>query len=464
MTKIYPLCILAALLATALLASCKSDSDAEASSSECAVTGMTMATLNRYLPTTASDGTQTITKVTVKGSEYPMSIDHLQSSIYNLDSLPAGTDVSRVAFATFNSTSTAMIRSLLTDQDTVFVQTDSTDCRKERLLTIYAADGVTAHTYKLQVRVHQEWGDTVKWNRVCNAESYIKALDVSRAVCSDGSLYVFGKEGSTPVLLSSPTQLPLQWTRTLLGSTNIDLSSIQVVGTNYYALAEGLVQQSTDGVNWTPLAAEMPEGVTSFNAWAAIGDGTLVAVTGKGFYSLNLNTNTWTKDALENAAMLPTSDICGTVLPTAGDKNLQAAVVVGKRDGEVVVWQRTIDQTGKKQFSWNYMEDGATSGLELLSSTNAATYDGGILLAGKLSDGNLGKLYMSYNKGLTWSEKVVKRPENTNDKTSIAQAQSYVLATDADNFIYIIGGGTGEVWRGRINRLGWTEIQKEFKE
>ena len=450
---------------SALFTGCKSDSDVDSlTSSECAVTAVTMATLNRYLTTTASDGTTTTTKVTVTGSEYPMSIDHLQSRIYNLDSLPAGTDVSRVAFTTFSTSATPMIRSLITLQDTVFVQTDSTDCRKERLITVYALDGKTTHTYTLQVNVHKEWDDTVKWKRICDSEAYLASLDVRRAFAADGMLYVFGNDGSQPVLLTSPSQIPLSWTRTVLGNGSVDTKSIVRCGSSFYALADGLVQESTDGVNWQPLAVAMPDGVTSFKALAATGSKMLVATTDEGFFSLDMTAGNWEKDGFDNAAKLPAADLCGTYTATAGDKNFESIVVIGKRDGKPVVWQRTIDLTGRKKYAWNYVADADTEGMEGYTYLSAAAYDAGVLLAGKASDGSFGDLYMSYDKGLTWSKKVLKRPEDTDIKKSISDAGSYVIATDADNFVYVFCGGTGEVWRGRINRLGWTEIQKTFTE
>lgn len=465
MTKIHSLCVLATVLFSVVFAGCKSDSEVDAASnSECAVTAVTMATLNRYLPTVTSDGKKTTTKVTVTGSNYPMSIDHLQSRIYNVDSLPAGTDVSRVAFSAFSTSATPMIRSLITLQDSTFVMTDSTDCRKERLITVYAADGMTTHTYKLQVNVHKEWDDTVRWKRICDNEAYLAALNVRRAFGTDDRLYVFGNEGTQPVVLTTPLQTPLAWTRTGVGNGSINTQTIVRCGTSFYALANGLVQESTDGVNWQALTATMPEGITAFKALAVAGSKTIVAVADEGFFSLDTSGDKWEKDAADDVSKMPATDICGVCIPMTGDKNFENLVIVGKRDGKTVVWQRTIDLTGRQSYAWNYVENAETTGVEALESSSAAGYDAGILMAGKASDGKFGDLYISYDKGLTWSKKVIKRPEDAEKKISIGAAESYVLAADAGNFVYVICGGTGEVWRGRINRLGWEEVKKKFTE
>jgi hypothetical protein len=34
--------------------------------------------------------------------------------------------------------------------------------------------------------------------------------------------------------------------------------------------------------------------------------------------------------------------------------------------------------------------------------------------------------------------------------------------SDKDNFIWLICSGTGEVWRGRLNRLGWKDVPTSF--
>ena len=38
------------------------------------------------------------------------------------------------------------------------------------------------------------------------------------------------------------------------------------------------------------------------------------------------------------------------------------------------------------------------------------------------------------------------------------------MAVDNKGFIWIICGGTGEVWRGRLNRMGWADQKTSFTE
>ena len=114
--------------------------------------------------------------------------------------------------------------------------------------------------------------------------------------------------------------------------------------------------QSADGVNWQPLAVAMPEGVTAFKALATAGSRDLVAMTDEGFFSLNTTSGSWGKDAIDDdISRLPDTDICGTCVATAGDKSFECLVVIGKRAGKSVIWQRTLDLTGRQDYAWNYM-------------------------------------------------------------------------------------------------------------
>ena len=47
-----------------------------------------------------------------------------------------------------------------------------------------------------------------------------------------------------------------------------------------------------------------------------------------------------------------------------------------------------------------------------------------------------------------------------------AQAQSGIrvlsATADADNFVWVVCTGTGEVWRGRLSQLGWKKENDSF--
>ena len=132
---------LMSLLATLMLGACDTTNDTVMDvSRDCIVSRVTVGTLNRTLQTVSSTGADSTYQVTVNGAMYPMFIDQLNNRIYNADSLPVGTDVTKVVFADFNVSGTASIKSLYTGKDTIFTAKDSTDFSQPRTLTVHSAD------------------------------------------------------------------------------------------------------------------------------------------------------------------------------------------------------------------------------------------------------------------------------------------------------------------------------------
>ena len=41
--------------------------------------------------------------------------------------------------------------------------------------------------------------------------------------------------------------------------------------------------------------------------------------------------------------------------------------------------------------------------------------------------------------------------------SELASATAFAAATDADGHIWIVCAGTGQVWRGRLNSMGWQQ-------
>ena len=70
------------------------------------------------------------------------------------------------------------------------------------------------------------------------------------------------------------------------------------------------------------------------------------------------------------------------------------------------------------------------------------------------------QIYVSQDNGLTWSEDGrFYLPAGFNGTGAAA-----AMAVDNKGFIWIICGGTGEVWRGRLNRMGWADQKTSFTE
>ncbi len=67
-------------------------------------------------------------------------------------------------------------------------------------------------------------------------------------------------------------------------------------------------------------------------------------------------------------------------------------------------------------------------------------------------------LYESLDGGIAWrTRSYLPLPNGLNSTDGV-----FAVASDTDNYLWIVCGGSGQVWRGRLNRLGWKNEQTSF--
>ena len=61
------------------------------------------------------------------------------------------------------------------------------------------------------------------------------------------------------------------------------------------------------------------------------------------------------------------------------------------------------------------------------------------------------KIYSSQDAGLTWqTDTTLVMPT-----TFAPESDVFAMTIDADNFIWLVSASNGQIWRGRLNKLGW---------
>ncbi len=175
----------------------------------------------------------------------------------------------------------------------------------------------------------------------------------------------------------------------------------------------------------------------------------------------NAGENQWTADSLDSdPSLLPTEDCSLVSYPMKYSSETDYVLLVGNRKEQQtgsstewtsVVWRKIVDYGRYGQrMPWVYMEreTDALYRLPYLKGLNIVSYDDGVLAFG----GDYKKIYQSRDNGITWKENsLYKMPEGFD-----YNATAVTVATDDDNYIWLYCAGTGQVWRGRLNRLGWT--------
>ncbi|MCR4601995.1 MAG: DUF6242 domain-containing protein [Prevotella sp.] len=158
-------CVL--LASAALLASClKNDDDDVTAYSDTAITQFTLGTLNRYTHVTSTTGSDSVVTSSVTGSNYAMTIDHLNQRIYNTVNLPVGTDCKHVVCTiTAKNSGLVAIQSMISDSLMWYASTDSIDLSQPRVFRVYASDGSAYRDYRVTLNVSSDQGITFAWGK-----------------------------------------------------------------------------------------------------------------------------------------------------------------------------------------------------------------------------------------------------------------------------------------------------------
>lgn len=174
---------------------------------------------------------------------------------------------------------------------------------------------------------------------------------------------------------------------------------------------------------------------------------------------------TWQADEADEPDSLPVKNLAGTVNVSRTDSRMEHIIVVGQtQKGKPIVWKRDIDLTGTNVFGWYCLPEitgQQHANLPFVSNPALFTYDNTLWLLGQQADNTLAPIYVSQDNGRTWDVpgKHVRNPL----AHLVGKAAAVSGTTTPNNFIWVLESTTGTLWRGRYNRLGWTDEQTKFE-
>ena len=418
------------LTTIAVMTSCLNSSSDTASYNDAAITSFTLGTLTRYQHQTKKDGTDSIVKKTINGSSYRFHIDQNLKLIYNTDSLPIGTDVAHVLCTVNTKNYGNLFIQDVEDENVLYIysSSDTINFTSQRKFIVYSSDNTGNNTeYLVNVNVHKEEGSDFVWHQLADSEE-LQMLTNLKAHFWNGQMYVAGD----------------------IGEENI----------TFYVDKEGKL---------TPVSAssnELPEGI---KCW--------IGATKEEIYALSTDNKlmisrdggtTWEEDILdEDPSMLPVRDIAFVSYPLEYAENTEYALMVGNRSKEeypqetiAMVWRKIVDNDEyTPEGIWTYLDRSENNQYTLprLENLSLVAYDDGILAIGGENIGTddaspaYTQIYQSRDDGITWkANKSYQLPDAFDDATD-----SMAMATDDDNNLWLFCGKTGQIWRGRLNKLGW---------
>ncbi len=257
MTKRFPLYLIAGILALCFTAACNDDPSEttilEGDYNNCAISTFSLAKDDSILR--ALD------------SVY-FSIDLIDAKIYNADSLPKGTDITKFIVNVTAPAASAIelsFKSRFTGNDTTVNITenpgDSINFAAGPVkMTVTSYNGQTKRDYDISVRVHTMDADTLYWDRLQQV-SFPKAASAQKTVMygSGPHTLLAGTDGKHYLCTTDSPEAYDAW-HTAVSSlpSGADISTFSATDNALYiATADGALYSAADGLTWTPTGARM---------------------------------------------------------------------------------------------------------------------------------------------------------------------------------------------------------------
>ena len=440
------------LLALVLLASSCSEKDNVVSTSNdyCYISSVILGNVKRKVQNT---------NVTFSAVDYEMTINQRTNNIENRDSLPYGSQLSRVIATIHFDGSTLAYREKGSNSEwTSYNATDSLDLTKPLELFLTSNDNQSSRIYTLKVNVHQQEGDSLFWKQCDNNVAELTDMTDMKAFVLKDKLFVLGQKAFGITLAErSSTEAEGEWTETLVTDlpATTDIQTLrQYEDMLYLSTNDGSIFSSADAKGWRQ------EGST-YSAPLK-----LVEKTEKYYYAISegkilrsADATTWEEESLDtDATMLPTTDIRALSTEQANGNNRIILVGQSENSDNAVVWNKMWNDSEKEENAqWIYFPITHDNNIPCprLEYLNLLPYDGKCIAFGGASIDNskeaLETMYVSQDYGITW------RPDKEHRMpVELKGIEGCITSTvDENYFIWIITNA--QVWRGRLNRLGFAQ-------
>lgn len=439
------------------------------------------------------------------------SIDLNKGLIFNADSLPKGSDISKlvpvVAFSSTLSEAEIVMRnadgSEIKTVNYLTQPTDSIDFTKDVALKVKSFDGTNSFEYHIKVNVHQQNPDSMAWGGVQRGRfpSRLDAPVAQKTVVKDATAYSIIRESDNSLTLSRAADLfSNSWTSAPLSLPFApDITSFTATDKAFFILStDGTLYTSADASAWTVAASGWKSVIGAYQS-------DLLGIKDDGGVLRHVVLSEGTEKTGDRmTADFPlTARTALAVVPNKWASSPTAFFVGGILADGRTVSAATWAFDGSSWTTIDAVSTPALEGATLIkyvayrkkTATKKEEYNAWIVLGGILADGSYNRdLYTTFDNGVTWTKasKAMALPDIFPDLagadgvveprrleanldrvwTDMAaplstRGQATVTGTDISwecPYIYIIGGNgsdgslSPEIWRGVLERLRFTPI------
>lgn len=465
--------LLGILLLTTTLAACLSTPEEDiVQANDTAITQFSVKSVKQYLHTTSSKGTDSVYVRNLDVSKYRFNIDQVNRVIYNPDSLPMGVDATKiVCIFTVKKASTVTLTNFTGDSVRPILTTDSIDFSRKREIRVYDSEGQKYRSYQVWVNVHKEKENTFAWQQVTNNAPWADLQGLKLAFAGKLATVSGIRNGQLHTYTSTDGK---SWEESPFTLTETSLANHSLVAyhdTLYRMNIPGLIEQSVNGKDWTEFAVQADK----FKSLLGVGrEGLYILTQNNEMGCLRWENKTWTDATYtDDINQLPNGSRSIAVLQAINNEQLDRVTLTGSqtvngvRQSHAKIWQKTVDFSGSSTVEepWFCMNDDNNPDKLLPASDtlSVVAYNNGLLAltinnASDNANAFEPRFYSSITNGLYWSQNSIY----TLPSIAQGQASNYTFAVDNDQYIWLLIGGSGQVWRGRLSQLGWTTEPKAY--
>lgn len=444
----YLLLLIFSLTSVSLTSCLKDDDEDIVRYSDCSISAFSLGTLNKYTKTISSKtGNDTIVKTTFAGSAYRFTIDQMKHEIYNVDSLPMGTDTLHVICnITALNGGYVTIKSAQSDSIFYYNSTDSISFEKNpRTFVITSNDVSCSTTYTVKLNVHKEDSKQMTWNAPYKVDVFADA-DCIQSTEWNGNMLVKTVKNGNITLYASPLGDGKNWTA-ITPDTNLSTTAnISSFGTMLYTSDEyGCICKSTDGAHWENVTElsdvhhrvlGLSNGKLYIKTMGQDADGYPTAFINA--YDINAGKMLYEPIYDDSYSLL---ELENTSLCEVKKKNMVVGTTITgvTNAGAAVLYK--AENTAESQ-KWMFLTN--ESGQNLPNNCSKVVPYGEFLLA--LANG---KFYTSLDFGRSWQERYYVYPPS-----SLSTEGSSHLFADSRGILWIIDTN-GQVYTGKLNYVAW---------
>ena len=442
--------LICALVASTTLISCLPDAEETELTSTVALLSFSINDLKTQHTITLASGKDSTYTTIMASKTIRFTIDQAQGLVYNSDSIAYATDVTRVVP---NIGANGYISYYKDDEQVGFSEEDSIDFTHPVKFTITSYDEKFTRDYLISINVHQVDPRTTSWHQLEQANFPAGLFVAPKALVKEALVYVLGTDAegrgyTTTSALGDGAQwsTPTEWTGIPAGA---DVASVQLVGDQFYMVADGALYSSADALAWVAVGNAQPvstllavEGDTM--AWAMV-EGTIASST---------DMNAWQLGQQPKRAIK--AGVAAFSEPLRTNANISRTLFVATPEAEAdtcaQVWSKLSTDT-----CWVEVEPQGTNvyGCPNLEHLAVIRYAGKMYAFGGKSLGHrqqpleaFSACYESRDNGVTWRAR-----DNVFSLPEAFKGREEAFATVTDGTYVWVMWSTGDVWRGRWNGL-----------